>query len=236
MNEKKDPIFLLKMGLTEEFADTIVKENKIYTNSVKYYTYIEENELNKGVLDEREGLLLNCIHKFSDDPIFCLYSINDCDIVKIEDETYISINKQFYINFSKNKEWCVVIKGKPFIDKCIQNFKGVGYRLGPVLYGFLNYYQQSSLIVDKNRDSIYIKRPEFAYQNEYRLYIQDSFDETYYNRETKKLYYKDKTEYKGKKYKIDDLGTISNKIKLDKNNVIVNKNNVLINITEIKYV
>lgn len=200
--------FFVKFNLTDAFADSLINHGEIYTNCAKYYIYQKEYKNAEGIGDDEEGTLLGILRQNILLPLYCLYEVKQNDIMFRDGNYYIKIHKQMLNEFSKkNNDAFAVINSNCFIS-AIEEFKKLyNLRFDRITYTHLSLNQQLSLITNKKGERLTIKAPEYAYQQEVRLIIDDPFPPLHIDKNYNIVYFEDKKlkEYKGKKYYIGNM-------------------------------
>lgn len=203
--------FFIKFNLTDEYADSLINSGEIYTNCARYYIY-QKQYLNKdGIGDDKEGLLLEVLRKDVRLPLYCMYEVNDANLISYNGKCYVKINKLMIDHFANDKNTSntsfVVINSKGFI-KAIKKLKNMySLRFDKIKYGNLSIYKQKDLINDKTAERLIFKTPEFSYQQEVRLVFDDPFSTLYVTKDKRLCYFENDKfyEYKGKTYHLGNL-------------------------------
>lgn len=203
--------FFIKFNLTDKYADSLINSGEIYTNCAKYYIYQKEYLNKDGIGDDKEGLLLEVLRKDVRLPLYCMYEVNDANLISYNGKCYVKINKLMIDHFVNDKNTSntsfVVINSKGLI-KAIKKLKNkYSLRFDKIKYGNLSIYKQKDLINDKTAERLIFKTPEFSYQQEVRLVIDDPFSTLYVTKDKRLCYFENDKfyEYKGKTYHLGNL-------------------------------
>ena len=203
--------FFIKFNLTDEYADSLINSGEIYTNCAKYYIYQKEYENKEGVGDDKEGLLFGFIRTNTHLPLYCMYEVNDANLISYNGKCYVKINKLMIDHFANGKNTnntsFVVINSKGFI-KATKKFQNIyNLRLDKIRYANLSICKQKDLINDKTAQRLIFKTPEFSYQQEVRLVIDDPFSTIHITKDKRLCYFENDEffEYKGKTYHLGNL-------------------------------
>ena len=209
--ETKGIKFFIKFNLTDEYADSLINSGEIYTNCAKYYIYQKEYLNKDGIGDDKEGLLLEVLRKDVRLPLYCMYEVNDANLISYNGKCYVKINRLMIDHFANDKNTSntsfVVINSKGLIKaiKKLQNMYNL--RFDKIRYGNLSIYKQKDLINDKTAERLIFKTPEFSYQQEVRLVFDDPFSTLYVTKDKRLCYFENDKfyEYKGKTYHLGNL-------------------------------
>jgi hypothetical protein len=156
--------YLIKFVQREEHADMLIS-GKLFMRPVKYYHNLELGQGDKSEAGILDGI---AIYKDTTIPIYCLYSVEQDEIVN----GIITINKQLIDDFKCENGYLVVIKYDDF-EKCLYTVETNGYELnaGKVTYAYRTMDTLEMLINDKTGKSLFIKHPYFSRQKEYRIAV-----------------------------------------------------------------
>lgn len=203
--------FFIKFNLTDQYADSLINSGEIYTNCARYYIYQKEYLNKDGIGDDKEGLLLEVLRKDVRLPLYCMYEVNDANLISYNGKCYVKINKLMIDHFANDKNTSntsfVVINSKGLI-KAIKKLKNMySLRFDKIKYGNLSIYKQKDLINDKTAERLIFKTPEFSYQQEVRLVFDDPFSTHYVTKDKRLCYFENDKfyEYKGKTYHLGNL-------------------------------
>ena len=203
--------FFIKFNLTDQYADSLINSGEIYTNCARYYIYQKEYENKEGVGDDKEGLLFEFIRTNTHLPLYCMYEVNDANLIYYNGKCYVKINKLMIDHFANGKNTnntsFVVINSKGFI-KATKKFQNIyNLRLDKIRYANLSICKQKDLINDKTAQRLIFKTPEFSYQQEVRLVIDDPFSTLHITKDKRLCYFENDEffEYKGKTYHLGNL-------------------------------
>lgn len=176
------PFALVKI-VEQQYIDSLYKEGIVYMNTIGYFQNREDTK--DGRTDNYEGIQsiakigamyingvrfdnITGFHFSTPTPnrgnIYCMYGIRN----RTETDAIIhSIPKKMN---SLGKGIILIKNPKLFIERCIKAAKQIGGDFG---WGWVRYY-------DANEGSFFIdpwmKRKEFEYQSEYRIYIRNQGD------------------------------------------------------------
>ena len=203
--------FFIKFNLTDQYADSLINSGEIYTNCARYYIYQKEYLNKDGIGDDKEGLLLEVLRKDVRLPLYCMYEVNDANLISYNGKCYVKINKLMIDHFANGKNTnntsFVVINSKGFI-KATKKFQNIyNLRLDKIRYANLSICKQKDLINDKTAQRLIFKTPEFSYQQEVRLVIDDPFSTLHITKDKRLCYFENDKfyEYKGKTYHLGNL-------------------------------
>lgn len=158
--------YLIKFCAKEQYADDLIC-GKLYMNAAAYYRHLE-----KGQGDVREGAISDSVAFFKNGNrlVYCLYSVMATDIVN--GKTVIS--KRVIDDFECANGWAVIIEYEPFLKalSALDN-EGHSWESGPVSYGRIAHVQTEHFLVSHDMTNLFIKHPDFAYQKEYRIVVND---------------------------------------------------------------
>lgn len=203
--------FFIKFNLTDQYADSLINSGEIYTNCARYYIYQKEYLNKDGIGDDKEGLLLEVLRKDVRLPLYCMYEVNDANLISYNGKCYVKINKLMIDHFANDKNTSntsfVAINSKGLI-KAIKKLKNMySLRFDKIKYGNLSIYKQKDLINDKTAERLIFKTPEFSYQQEVRLVFDDPFSTLYVTKDKRLCYFENDKfyEYKGKTYHLGNL-------------------------------
>ena len=203
--------FFIKFNLTDQYADSLINSGEIYTNCARYYIYQKEYLNKDGIGDDKEGLLLEVLRKDVRLPLYCMYEVNDANLISYNGKCYVKINKLMIDHFANDKNTSntsfVVINSKGLI-KAIKKLKNMySLRFDKIKYGNLSIYKQKDFINDKTAERLIFKTPEFSYQQEVRLVFDDPFSTLYVTKDKRLCYFENDKfyEYKGKTYHLGNL-------------------------------
>ena len=203
--------FFIKFNLTDQYADSLINSGEIYTNCARYYIYQKEYLNKDGIGDDKEGLLLEVLRKDVRLPLYCMYEVNDANLISYNGKCYVKINRLMIDHFANDKNTSntsfVVINSKGLIKaiKKLQNMYNL--RFDKIRYGNLSIYKQKDFINDKTAERLIFKTPEFSYQQEVRLVFDDPFSTLYVTKDKRLCYFENDKfyEYKGKTYHLGNL-------------------------------
>ena len=157
--------YLLKFVSKLEYAQMLV-DGKLFMRPASYYRRLE---MGQGDMGEGAVFPNACIYKHSQCPIYCLYAAtqNDIDL-----NGCIHISNQCIEDFGCSNGYIVAIDFEKF-KSFLKAVDTHGYELDA---GMVNYYQITcddieKLFVDQTPRNLFIKRPYFSYQHEFRVVI-----------------------------------------------------------------
>ena len=157
--------FFIKFNLTDQYADSLINSGEIYTNCARYYIYQKEYENKEGVGDDKEGLLFEFIRTNTHLPLYCMYEVNDANLIYYNGKCYVKINKLMIDHFANGKNTnntsFVVINSKGFI-KATKKFQNIyNLRLDKIRYANLSICKQKDLINDKTAQRLILNIDAF---------------------------------------------------------------------------
>lgn len=203
--------FFIKFNLTDEYADSLINSGEIYTNCAKYYIYQKEYKNKDGVGDDKEGLLFGVIRTNMHLPLYCMYGVRDKNVISCNGKCYVKINKLMIDHFASDKKInntsFVVINSEGLV-KATKRFQDMhNLRFDEIRYTNLSIHEQKKLINDKTAERLIFKTPEFSYQQEVRLVIDDPFSTLHVTKDKRLCYFENDEfyEYKGKIYQLGNL-------------------------------
>lgn len=140
-------------------------DGKLFCRPVRYFRKLE---IGRG--DQGEGTVFPgiCIYTHNDNLVYCMFDTGNLN------NNYVLIPKQNIADFSI--KFIVVIDYDAFDNALYGNFKNNEFEViaGNVQYGTPSKELQNEIFCNNSIDNIFIKRPYFAYQKEYRVYCAQS--------------------------------------------------------------
>lgn len=160
--------YLIKFVSKKNYAEDLVA-GKLFMRPASYY-HILEQRMGAGQGDLGEAGIVDgiCIYKHSHVPIYCLYAVMKNDIIENE----ILISERCIDDFHCQDGYAVLIdykKWEPMLSKI--NTEGYELDAGLVSYHKLSAEDTMALLNDNTPRNLFIKRPFFSYQKEYRIVI-----------------------------------------------------------------
>ena len=160
------PEYVIKFFSKKEYADTLIN-GIFYMNHAGYYRKKEEKE---GQWDFTEGALSHetAIAKGLNYPIYCMYAVDETDIIN----NTVYIDKKIIDDFNCANGYAVVIRFNDF-EKLLESCDTKGYTMvgDLVQYGTLSNDEMKHFFKEKSCSNLFVKRPCFSYQHEYRIVI-----------------------------------------------------------------
>lgn len=173
-----EPLYLIKFFSEMQFAQSLVDCGELYMRPAKYYIQLEYNSSKSKQGDKFEGA---CSHRVGiakgvNHPIYCMTQIMSDHIKKdASGRQYINIPSALLQDFFPRPEEgaAVIIPYREFTSRLnLSVFGGSAYAYGSVLYGYINSLEVLKyLFKDRSMKSLFIKRPEFSYQQEFRICV-----------------------------------------------------------------
>lgn len=173
-----EPLYLIKFFSEVQFAQKLVDCGELYMRPAEYYIQLEYNSPKSKQGDKFEGA---CSHRVGiakgvNHPIYCMMQIMSGDIKKdATGRPFVNISSSLLKDFFPCPEdgAAVIIPYQEFISRLNHSvFSGSAYAFGSVRYGYINSLEALKyLFQDSSMASLFIKRPEFSYQQEFRICV-----------------------------------------------------------------
>lgn len=173
-----EPLYLIKFFSEMQFAQSLVDCGELYMRPAEYYIQLEYNSSKSKQGDKFEGA---CSHRVGiakgvNHPIYCMMQIMNDDVKKdAAGRPFVNISASLLQDFFPRPEEgvAVIIPYREFISKLNPSvFGGSAYTCGSVRYGYINSLEALKyLLKDGTMTSLFIKRPEFSYQQEFRICV-----------------------------------------------------------------
>lgn len=173
-----EPLYLIKFFSKVQFAQSLVDCGELYMRPAEYYIQLEYNSLKSKQGDKFEGA---CSHRVGiskgvNHPIYCMTQIMSGDIKQdAAERPFVNISASILQDFFPclEKGAAVIIPYREFISRLNPSvFSGSAYAFGSVRYGYINSLEALKyLFQDISMASLFIKRPEFSYQQEFRICV-----------------------------------------------------------------
>lgn len=173
-----EPLYLIKFFSEAQFAQKLVDCGELYMRPAEYYIQLEYNSSKSKQGDKFEGA---CSHRVGiakgvNHPIYCMMQIMSGDIKKdATGRPFVHISASLLQDFFPCPEngAAVIIPYREFISRLNPSvFSGSAYTFGSVRYGYINSLEALKyLLKDGTMTSLFIKRPEFSYQQEFRICV-----------------------------------------------------------------
>lgn len=173
-----EPLYLIKFFSKVQFAQRLVDCGELYMRPAEYYIQLEYNSPKSKQGDKFEGA---CSHRVGiakgvNHPIYCMMQIMSGDIKKdATGRPFVNISSSLLKDFFPCPEdgAAVIIPYQEFISRLNHSvFSGSAYAFGSVRYGYINSLEALKyLFQDSSMASLFIKRPEFSYQQEFRICV-----------------------------------------------------------------
>lgn len=160
--------YLIKFVSRLEHAK-MLQDGHLFMRPMSYYRLLEE-----GQGDELEGAISHSIFMFKNTqwPIYCFYSVDDSEMFA---DGNVEIPKSCIEDFKCKDGYIVIIKFSEF-EKLLPRIDTEGYQLsaGKVSYHNIAFEELANLIKKETLDNVFIKRPKYSYQKEYRIVITNN--------------------------------------------------------------
>lgn len=161
--------YLIKFVSQEKYADELMN-GKLFMRCAQYYHDLERRH-GAGQGDLREGVIFpgHAIYKNTSIPIFCLYSVDETDIV----EDMIHIPNKVIKDFGCEQGFLVLIDFDGF-EEALTSCDTHGYALkgGRVTYGTPSMSLSQYFLTDDHQAlNLLVKSEYFSYQKEYRIIV-----------------------------------------------------------------
>lgn len=173
-----EPLYLIKFFSEMQLAQKLVDCGELYMRPAEYYIQLEYNSLKSKQGDKFEGA---CSHRVGiakgvNHPIYCMMQIMSGDIKKdASGRPFVHISASLLKDFfpCPDNGAVVIIPYREFISRLNPSvFSGSAYAFGSVRYGYINSLKVlKDLFQDSSMTSLFIKRPEFSYQQEFRICV-----------------------------------------------------------------
>ena len=158
--------YVIKFVSQYTHAETLVN-GTLFMRPAMYYHYLEE-----GQGDKHEGAIDNSIdtpsYKGWSHPIYCMYYLDEKEI---KDGKAI-IPQKVISDFKCDKGYAVVIPKDQFMSLIPNKYEGSSVYTGKVKYGISTPLSKFLSMFDSTgRESLFLKRPVFSHQKEFRVTI-----------------------------------------------------------------
>ena len=166
--EKTSIKYLIKFVAKRSYAKDLL-QGKLFMHPATYYHNLAETAgAGQGDLGEASIVPGLCIYKYYHLPIYCMYAVLDSDIKNGE----TLIDGRCISDFHCSDGFAVLIDFSQF-EPMLYNVKTEGYELeaGLVTYHALTQADLGPLMIDDTPRNLFIKRPGFLYQKEFRIVI-----------------------------------------------------------------
>lgn len=174
------PAYLAKFFNDIQYAQRLLSLGELYMRPAQYYIQLEQRGKNGNQGDRFEGACSHTlgISKGVNHPIYCMMQIMPQELsIDRQGRTYFSISSLVCEGFFSNQEAgvVVVIPYSDFVSRITPTTVGGRYcRHRSVIYGNINSLESAKMLfVDDRMSSLFIKRPKFSYQREYRICISE---------------------------------------------------------------
>ena len=161
-----DVRYLVKFVKEEAWADDLLN-GCLFMNAAGFYASKE-----KGQGDDREGAIANTgVFRNIDRPIYCMYSVYLSDVI----DDGFDVPMQVIEDFGCSDGFAVVLRFDEF-DKALRTLEtdGYGLKAGLVSYGCVLKKDAPALFGMGQNIPLFIKRPEYQHQKEYRIVVGKS--------------------------------------------------------------
>lgn len=160
--------YLIKFVSKKSYAEDLVR-GKLFMRPAAYYHMLEQKKgPGQGDLGEASVVDGLCAYKHSHVPIYCLYAVMENDI----NDGNIYISERCIDDFDCQNGYAVLIDYEK-LQPLLSQVKTEGYELdaGLVTYYSLTLEDMAYLLNDNTPRNLFIKRPYFSYQKEYRIVV-----------------------------------------------------------------
>lgn len=163
--------YLIKFVDKFDYAK-MLQNGQFFMRPLSYYRFLE---IGQG--DSYEGAVSHSIAMFKNAqwPICCFYSVDVSDILN---DGSVCIPKRCLDDFKCFNGYAVVIDYEKF-EKLLSSIDTKGFQLsaGKVVYRYIEFEELVDMMKADAMDNVFIKRPDFAYQKEYRIVITKNVPE-----------------------------------------------------------
>lgn len=159
---KDDITYLLKFAPREAYIDDLIN-GRLYMNAAGYYHGLPGEQGDPLEASMAPGV---CLYRYTDLPIYCVYTVREDDIV----DNTVKIPMRMIQEFGCADGWIGIVQYDSFA--CLANRHiaedGSIYAHGPVSYGAPGPKLIRG-IFEGIPHNLVIKTPKYAYQKEYRI-------------------------------------------------------------------
>ena len=156
--------YLIKFIPEKQYVESLLDGN-LFMRCARYYQRLEMQK-GPGQGDLREGSIFpnTMIYKNLDLPIYCMYMVEEDDIV----DGYTMIHPNVVEDFGCQAGYLVLIDYIHFCN-AIKTINTEGHELkgGKVKYGVASSDTSSYLLIENTVDNLFLKDPYFAHQKEF---------------------------------------------------------------------
>ncbi len=202
--------YLIKFVSKFEHAE-MLQNGLFFMRPMSYYHYLEQ-----GQGDQCEGAVSHSIAMYKNTQwgIYCFYSVDDSEI---SDDGSICFSKRCIDDFKCQNGYAVVIDYEKF-EEILYQIDTQGYQLtaGKVSYRYITFEELADILKKESLENVFIKRPVFSYQKEYRFVTTQNIPN-----DEDSMIYKAKTDLK----KISTIVDIST-IKQENENYVLSKEQI----------
>lgn len=213
--------YLIKFVSKKEYADDLINGN-FYMNTAKYFHSLEGMQ---GDGAEAAVSHQSMIFKNTHAPIFCMYTVYTDQIVN----GCVKVPRKLIEDF--NAKYAVVINAQR-LELLLSSNKlqtRFGFVFGVVGYKILTLEDTIALFQDKQMTNLFIKRPYFLQQQEYRIGVNEYVPDELEQMEFEGTMINKVKENGHKTYRINKVGSFSSFCKLvDLDSVSKIEDNVII--------
>lgn len=161
-----DVRYLVKFVKEEAWADELL-DGCLFMNAAGFYASKEKEQG-----DDREGAIANTgIFRNTDRAIYCMYSVYLSDVI----DDGFDVPMRVVEDFGCSDGFAVVLRFDEF-DKALRTLGTDDYGLeaGLVSYGRVPEKDAPALLAMDQNIPLFIKRPEYQHQKEYRIVVGKS--------------------------------------------------------------
>lgn len=171
-------IYLVKSYANEQYAKNFIEEGEMYMNTATFYRYLAYREkgcpynidwtqdTSKGISDQREGIVCDSIFLRQNNPMFCMYTVADCDI---KGERIIGLKRKAVNEFLANGHTCfVIVPIDEFFNVAISKLNNT-CQFDFVHYEKASFESDFQYLISNDLSVLYRKSLRYAHQQEYRI-------------------------------------------------------------------
>lgn len=159
--------YLIKFVAQEKYANDLCDGN-LFMHPAGYYHMLDkqgQGDIGEAALSSNTGIYRGC-----EIPIYCMTAVYS-DNIKHDN---ILIKRRMIEDFNCKDGFAVLIEYKPFLSRLkTLEIDGKHVRNGLVQYCNIPLEQTKKWLLDISLDHLFIKRPFFSYQQEYRIVVLD---------------------------------------------------------------
>ena len=154
--------YLVKFQGEEAHAKNLVEKGELFMQSAVTYVELEDQSNKKGQGDVREGIILDCVRKGMDYPMYCMHAVDKRRVYVDQGEEFILFDRRNIEDFTRNnKGYITVLDPMKFIQRFQQKYFGP-FDIGLVQYRRRNQEFDTEFIKDGH--ALFYKDPRFFYK------------------------------------------------------------------------